>query len=68
MLHPTPTLQLRSIATCVHITTNTNMPHPKNNNPRGGGESAAYQKQQIWMANPEKRCEYLAMSGQQPCS
>jgi len=43
--HPTPTLQLRSIATCVHITTNTNMPHPKNNNPRGGGESAAYQKQ-----------------------
>ena len=26
--HPTPTLQLRSIATCVHITTNVNMPHP----------------------------------------
>ena len=28
MPHPTPTLQLRSITTCVQITRNVNMPHP----------------------------------------
>ena len=50
MPHPTSTLQLRSITTCVLLTRNINMPHPtpphfKNNNPRGGGESAAHLKQ-----------------------
>ena len=57
MPHPTPTLQLRSITTCVLLTRNINMPHPtpphfKNNNPRGGGESAAHQKEQQQQQQP----------------